>query len=174
MPFVGFQGHQGESSQYVGIGARTGAVIGAYLGSFFSLNGQIDLDVLNINSPTDMNGVTPEVVAVDVTLAFSPFFHADAGPVELAIGPKLGFWRGGWTQTTGGEPDGSGNVGGLVWGANAGVFFPVKTLGLGVLTALHRNTMSSSCFTPPGGSETCTGENLKPDTTFSMAASLIW
>ena len=96
--------------------------------------------------------------------AVAPLFQLPAGPVEIVLGPKLGFFvvldssdpaTGVGTSTT---------QNGIVFGVNAGVFVPVSAAtSMGVLLAFELRRLYEVCYNDADGNEYCmsvTGSNF--------------
>jgi hypothetical protein len=129
--------------------------MGFRIGDFVSLNGELSVDVLNPNFVQAGSSVSE----YDTVLAFSPLVHVPLGNVELAFGPKFGFWEGFYSQS---GPqfaqDGSGSFWGGDLGVQGGVFFAVgPRLWLGGLTSLDVRSYTQQCF-----ESVCSSNNLPP------------
>ena len=120
--FVGFHSIQNSDSG-TGPGLRVGGIAGTRLGDQLSLNGEIVYDLINYDGP--YSGVTD----YNIQVAAAPFFHAPVGPMaDVVVGPKVGFFRQGFSAD-----DGYGNsldfgYNGLLLGLNAGAFYRVSPM----------------------------------------------
>jgi hypothetical protein len=146
-----FQGHAGDG---LGPGFRIGTILGGRLTPQFSLNGELTIDVLNVNNVPSGTDVT----TVEIDFALSPLFHQQLSPTaELVLGPKLGFVGGASSSSVGGQSQGDASVSGYVFGLNAGAFFSIsQSTELGGLLTFEGRKYSQACFTPPGGTQDCT------------------
>jgi hypothetical protein len=126
LPFLGVQSIQNTGSG-TGPGVRIGGIAGTRYGDQLSLNGELVYDVVNYDGP--YTGVT----SYNIQVAAAPFFHLPVGPMaDVVVGPKVGYYRYGFSYD-----DGYGNTAdfgynGLLLGANAGAFFrmsPMLALG---------------------------------------------
>lgn len=152
LPYLGIQANEGATGQDQGVGGRLGGLIGyRTLGGQASFNAELTIDVLNLkNAPTGV-----DVTGAGVDLAFSPLFHFDAGPLELAVGPKLGI---GVTAVQAKDDTGTleNSTTGFTYGANLGAFVPLGNgASLGGLISFQVRTVSQVCSKNYSGTETC-------------------
>jgi hypothetical protein len=139
MGFLGFHAFQGDTGEGLSPGLRLGGLLGFYASPVFSLNGELTLDFLNIDSSSPYNGAT----GVRALLALSPLYHVPAGNVELVIGPKFG----GWGTTLSDDNSGASiSARGYVLGLNAGVFARAGNINLGGLFSFEAGFPTSICF----------------------------
>jgi len=161
LPFIGIESHQGDSGVGLNPGLVLGGILGGRIGSTFSINGELRIDVLNPKNT--QSGV--DETAVEVDFALSPFFHMPFPSGEFLIGPKLGFFGAASQLSYGGIDGDKTSASGFVYGFNSGVFLDVgqrSALG-GMLTFAVRDA-TSVCYTPAGGSEQCGSvSNLVPE-----------
>jgi hypothetical protein len=176
LPYIGFQSVVGSGSSGYSTGFHMGGLLGGHIGPFFSINGELTLDVMNPD--TGSSGIDVTQVFVDLTL--SPLFHFGVPYVEFVVGPKLGMFFYGASETypsSYGYYNSSGDYTGygLAYGFTAGAFFPLGRIALGALLNFTGRSPSEICFTPSGGSEECndspSGSDLK-EITFSFALLL--
>jgi hypothetical protein len=158
--YIGANSFQGKTGDGLGVGFRLGTILGGRLNEQFSINGELTIDVLNPSNVPSGEDLT----VVEVDLALSPLFHAPVGMNgEFVVGPKLGFMGGSSQDMVGGVSQGEGSATGYVYGINAGMFFNVsQTTALGGLLSFQGRSYSKVCFTPPGGSQSCSSTGL-PD-----------
>src|SRR5215831_17613467 len=78
IPFLGFHSFQGAYGSSVDTGARLGAVFGYRMSTFWSLNAELAVDVMNPSGPAsfDSRGYMADV-------ALAPLFHAPFRRTEL-------------------------------------------------------------------------------------------
>jgi hypothetical protein len=153
LPYLGAESRPGQSGQSFGVGFLAGALFGARIGARLSLNGELTIDVANVNS------APPRTQAAwrEFDLALSPLAHLRARRVELVVGPKLGFWQGSYQLTSAGETLDTASARGWVGALNLGVFLPVvQGLSLGGMLSFALKTFDRTCDTPVGQTETCT------------------
>jgi len=114
---------------------RLGSLLGFYVGSHVSINGEFSLDILNPSG----SGTTDEAL---LGFSFSPLIHFGSPRVEFAVGPRLGyFWHPGsdlsYTVFT---------ESGLLYGLNMGAFFlPFRGLSFGGLVSLSAHSTQNVC-----------------------------
>jgi hypothetical protein len=140
MPYLGVNVPVGDTSNGVSTGLRLGGIFGFNVGPFLSLNGELTVDVLNLDSAAGMSATGAEV-----DFAFSPLFHIDLPALELVVGPKLGFFGMSATYSQSGYPDSTFSGSGLAYGFNAGVFIPLGRIAIGGLLNFTGRSYSSAC-----------------------------
>jgi hypothetical protein len=87
--FVGINAFAGESGKNIGPGFRLGGLLGFFASPMFSLNGELSLDVMNLDSNTFGANTT----GVRASLSIAPLVHLPMSPtMEVVLGPKLGVW----------------------------------------------------------------------------------
>jgi hypothetical protein len=159
MFFTGANVFLGKTGEGLDPGFRLGTILGGRLNPQVSINGELTLDFLNpSNVPAGV-----DTSAAEIDFSFSPLLHVPAGGIELVVGPKLGFWGGGATQTFAGQTT-SFRFGGVLAGLNGGLFFSLSpTTQIGGLLSLTVRKYNNNCSTQPGQSEVCDPDNLLPD-----------
>jgi hypothetical protein len=145
MPFVGFQAVQGIAADDYDAGPRVGLLMGAHAAPAVSLNVELAMDFLNPKeSPMAPRGSS--ISGRDLTIAFSPLFHASAGVGEFVIGPKLGFWSSSLESKTPGLDTQQASQTGWAYGLNMGAFAGVgDTAALGALLSYQMTYLSQTC-----------------------------
>jgi len=155
LPYVGVHKFFGETTENTGPGFRMSVIIGGRLAPWLSLNGELTGDVVNFDQMPV--GVAVEESVVDV--AFSPLAHFQAGPAEVAIGPKLGVMTAEATSQTffsSSTAEATGWVGGI----NAGAFGPVSsTVSLGAVFSMSLRKTTEVCSNDTG-TRMCTSNGL--------------
>jgi hypothetical protein len=143
-PFLGIHSFQGTSSRGLDPGFRAGVLAGFMLARLFSLNGELVLDRLNPEG--DGSGTQGH-------LAVSPLVHLAVGRHnEIVIGPKLGAWRGRYSDD---RLVVTSTLTGVAYGLNAGAFFAVgDTMSAGALLSYEVQNAGSFCR-DDGGGELC-------------------
>jgi hypothetical protein len=144
MPYLGVNIPTGSSSDWASTGLRLGGIFGFNVNPFLSLNGELTIDILNMNSAPGSS-----ITGAEVDIAFSPLFHYDLPGLEFVVGPKLGFFGYSATASESGYSDVTYSGSGLAYGVNAGVFVPLGRIAIGGLlnyTGRHFST-SSACDT---------------------------
>ena len=141
MPYIGVNVPVGVSSNGDSTGLRLGGIFGFNVGQFLSLNGELTIDVLNLDTNP---GVSATGAIVDFT--FSPFFHLNVPGLEFVVGPKLGFFGMSTTYSQSGYQDSTYSGSGLAYGFNAGVFIPLGRIAIGGLLNFTGRSYSSQCY----------------------------
>jgi hypothetical protein len=144
MPYLGLNVPVGDTSKVISTGLRLGGIFGFNVGQFLSLNGELTIDILNVDSAM---GVSTTAAEVDFT--FSPFFHFNVPGIEFVVGPKLGFFGMSSTMSQSGSQDSTFSGSGLAYGFNAGVFIPLGRVAIGGLFNFTGRSFSSQCFSDP-------------------------
>ena len=140
MPYIGVNVPVGVSSNGDSTGLRLGGIFGFNVGQFLSLNGELTVDILNLDGGS---GVSASGAMVDFT--FSPFFHFNVPGLEFVVGPKLGFFDTSSTYSQSGYQDSTYSGSGLAYGFNAGVFIPLGRIAIGGLINFTGRSYSSYC-----------------------------
>jgi len=141
MPYLGVNVPVGDTSNGMSTGLRLGGLMGAMVGPFVSLNGELTIDILNPDTPSGMS-----VTEVEADLAFSPLFHLSLPGLELVAGPKIGFFAlsGSVSYSSSTYSDTTYSGSGVAYGFNTGVFIPiVGRLAIGGLLGYTVRSFSS-------------------------------
>jgi hypothetical protein len=150
MGYLGFQSFQGSTGDGLSPGLRLGGLLGFYASPVLSLNGELTLDVLNLDSSRYGSNTT----GVRFVLSLSPLYHIPTtGNFELVIGPKFGVWGTSITADNGNGDEISAS--GYLFGLNAGGFAHVGNVFLGGLFSFEAAVPTEVCFTPAGFSRSC-------------------
>ena len=139
MGYAGFHTFQGTNGEGLGPGLRLGGMLGFYASPVFSINGELSIDVLNLDSATAGSGAS----GVRVDFSLSPLYHIPAaGNFEVVIGPKLGVWDEEFSSS-----DGFTNFSfsGYSLGFNLGGFARVGNILLGGLFAFDYGVATKYC-----------------------------
>jgi hypothetical protein len=118
LPYLGLHSFQNHQAAAYGPGLRIGALFGGRVSQLLSINGELTIDRAKINSPIDLEQWF-------FRASLSPLVHLPAGPVEVALGPKLGIY---WVST---NNSGTGTTiesasSGYLTGLNAGALAPLS------------------------------------------------
>ena len=145
-------------------GLRVGAILGGRVTDVVSANGEITVDVFNVNAgPGDSasGGMTQ--------MTISPLFHAASAIADIVLGPKLGAWALTSRASAGGISS-EVNEAGWTLGANAGVFFPVGqgSTALGLLFSFANLYVTRACQSGSGSGEQCFGDVAGGFSIFSL------
>ncbi|HVZ70787.1 MAG TPA: hypothetical protein VHJ20_00295 [Polyangia bacterium] len=158
LPFAGAHIVQGIASDDYDAGLRAGLLLGVHLTPAVSMNVELALDSLNVANTGDN-----KVSGHDLTIAFSPLFHAPGHIGELVVGPILGYWSDNFTATT---PDGTAHASQLGWtfGANVGSFIAVTPEAeIGLLVSYQFTSPGNGCTAGPTSDiHDCTNTSLFP------------
>ncbi len=141
MPYIGVNVPVGDTSNGVSTGLRLGGIFGFNVGPFLSLNGELTIDVLNLDA-----GSGQSATGAEVDLAFSPLFHLDLPGLEFVVGPKLGFFGMSASSSRSGYPDSTFSGNGLAYGFNAGFFIPLGRIAIGGLFNFTGRSYSHQCY----------------------------
>jgi hypothetical protein len=166
--YLGMHGFHERAGNQTTPGLRLGGLLGGRLSDVFSLNGEFAADLLRFKDLPD--GVTASAAEVD--LAFSPMIHVLGDKVELALGPRLGFWGGyGQLKATGrllqSEKTLKISGSGALYGLNAGLFASLGTASLGMLASYSFRSVGRTCLTDGDLPEAC-------DDSPSQDAERVW
>jgi hypothetical protein len=152
LPYMGLNVPTGDAADVYSAGFRLGALFGWHMGTALSLNGEFNIDVMNVKTISGYNNPTD----VTVDFAFSPLYHVALPQLEIVVGPKLGFFGESMTYKEdyyGTSYSGSGS--GFAYGLNAGVFIPLGNIALGGLLNLTIRNYSSCSTSSNSDSDFC-------------------
>jgi len=162
MPFIGIHTVQGIASEDYDVGGRGGLLLGVRLNPKVSLNVEAAVDVLNVQS----GDRTTSVKGHDLTLAFSPLFHAGGRAAQLVVGPKLGFWSDNFTVTSGSNVA-RASQSGWAYGLNVGAFTAVNEyVEVGLLISYQFIAAVQACTHGPASTDrmcTTTSDAFPPE-----------
>jgi hypothetical protein len=136
MPFAGAHRPAGDAFD---LGLRVGFLAGYHVLPGLSGNGELAVDLLNVNNVSDQRHVKAHVA--DVVLA--PLYHLQFAPGELVVGPRIGVFRSAFADF-----DHEETARGLAYGMNVGVFGSVGDMGMGVLLAYTRRHTTGTDVKP--------------------------
>jgi hypothetical protein len=142
MPYIGVNVPVGDTAKGDSTSLRLGGIFGVNVGQFLSLNGELTIDILSLDTAP---GESSSGAVID--FAFSPFFHFNIPGLEFVVGPKLGFFASSSTYSQSGSPDSTYSGSGLAYGFNAGVFIPLGRIAIGGLFNFTGRSYSSYCQT---------------------------
>jgi hypothetical protein len=137
LPYLGLNFPVGDGSDYYSTGFRMGALLGGYLGSHFSLNGELSIDFLNPDTSVDVTNVL-------LNIGLSPLFHFGPPRLDIVFGPRLGYFVDSMSYS-GGSQDITQSVKGFAYGFNTGAFFQLGRIWLGGLLSLTLHDPSEYC-----------------------------
>jgi hypothetical protein len=171
MPLLGINAIEGMNGGNVDAGLRVGGLLGARIGSMFSINGELTLDTINVKNLAPGESFS----SFNLVLTASPLFHVREGPVEVVLGPKFGFFGYAVSDTPAGGDTGNGHGGGYVIGVNAGTFVAVsRSISLGGLVSFESQSYRQTCFTPPGAPESCRGSPGPADPVVGITGAMLF
>jgi hypothetical protein len=146
MPYVGFATPVGSVSERYYTGLRLGILAGWHISRSLSLSVEITRDFVNRAYDRVTEGYV-ENIAWD--FSFSPLFHLPLGfgTLELAVGPKLGFFKASdeYLVSFGEAFSGSDSYNGLMFGTNIGVIVGIGFIAIGALFSYTSRYYSSWC-----------------------------
>ena len=173
--YIGLQAHEGASGHGQKAGLRLGGILGYRPNDHLSFNGELTLDVLNLDNPAvGAANQGTDVSGAEFDLAFSPLFHTYAGAVELAVGPKLGLWGGGTQYSVSGETT-KYSTGGLVAGVNAGLFVALGNgASLGGLLSFAVRSIGQVCYTDVFGTRTCSNPDVDSEKVLGITGAALF
>jgi hypothetical protein len=169
MPFVGVHSYRSGVMASYYPGPRIGAVLGARLAPWFSLNAEATYDRsffrLLVESQPPSEGFAD--------FALSPFFHVPRGNVELLFGPEVGFFVRSLADQGMTGPYTSWSAG-LVLGLNAGGFVRVTDYAsLGGMLTFERRMDRRYCQTLGTQPEVCTSNDVIDSAVVMRDANLV-
>jgi hypothetical protein len=136
----------GSAANVTRPGPHMGAILGWHLAPWFSLNGELNLSVVQFNG---QNGTSNDATGFLFDYALSPLFHVGAPNLEFVVGPKLG--RFDYSLSDGSYSQSVTGANGWIFGANVGVLVPLRTMAIGGLvtyTSYHATQIcDSTCHT---------------------------
>jgi hypothetical protein len=152
IPFVGLHSYQNADMAAYAPGLRAGAIVGARLLPWLSVNleGTYDRSFL----PHVQGGPSSEFFA---DIALSPLFHFMGGPGEIVVGPEVGYFLRSESTETQGLIHLDDSSTDLAVGLNAGGFARVgRHVSAGLLFSLELRNARRYCQTLGGQPEMCT------------------
>lgn len=173
IPYIGAHSYQGAGGTILGPGVHAGGLLGFRIGDHLSINGELTIDLVNANDLPTGDRYTEEAV----TIGLSPLVAFPVGRgIELALGPKLGWWGSSYYQDASARGKGSGSYAGYDLGANAAGFVQVgRKLWLGGLASFDLRTYGRSCFTAYSDIERCSVGSLpSSDKVVALSALLMF
>ena len=149
LPYLGVNIPVGDAAEGTSAGFRLGGLLGFYVAPILSLNGELNIDVINVDTDAD-------VTTAILDWCFSPLFHFGPPRAEFVVGPKLGFFTEASSYSYGGQ-DYSSSAYGTAYGFNAGLFFALGRISIGGLLNYTAHSYShvcdydDSCYDVDGG-----------------------
>jgi hypothetical protein len=171
MPFVGIHAIEGSNGAHTDPGLRAGVLLGGRVGSMFSINGELNFDLVNVNDlPPGESFVSAKAV-----LSVSPLLHVHEGPLEMVLGPKLGLFGFAYSEAPAGGETASGHGSGFAVGLNAGAFASVsRHMSVGGLISFESLSVRQSCFTPAGSAENCKANPGPADPVLGITGAMLF
>jgi hypothetical protein len=166
---LGVNAFLGSSGEGYGTGFRIGGMFGFFLAPQFSLNLEVMVDVLNLNSNTvaAQNGLH----GIRVVGAFSPLYHVPSSSnLEFVIGPKLG----GWSTSIADDYDYGITYKGYLLGLNAGLFVRSGNLYWGGLFTFENSVISEFCYRDAGLDYGCSSVTGDPEHVLGITGSVLF
>jgi len=151
MPYVGFATPVGGTSDGYDTGFRIGTLLGWHLNRLLSMNVEFTLDFLN------PKGVSSDVSDVATDFSFSPLLHLPLGygPLQLIIGPKIGFFEENISYSIAGDSY-NDSYSGAMFGVNVGLLAGMGNIAIGGLFSYTGRHYSSGCETVDNYDNGCT------------------
>lgn len=150
LPYLGLNFPVGDAGENYSTGFRLGGLMGGYVGPHFSINGELSIDIMNLD-------LASEYEATEVLAAFtlSPLFHFGPPRLDFVIGPRLGFFADAASMSmSGSSSETTYSSTGLAYGFNAGAFFQLGRIWLGGLLSFTAHDASELCV-DDGSGEDC-------------------
>jgi len=144
LPYVGLHSYRQKEASAYGPGLRFGGLFGVRVIDQLSLSAELTVDHSKINQPV--------YVEQDwyFRVSLSPIVHVRVRSLELALGPKLGFYSVSSTYDAGGARVDVTDSG-YATGVNAGVFTAISTeLSIGLLLAFDVMWSQGICVATAG------------------------
>ena len=164
MPFIGVQIPTGDFGDLFDAGLRLGTLLGGHVSQMLSLNGELNIDVLNPKGvPSGM-----DVTAVAVDMFFSPLVHFGTDAFEAFVGPRFGF-SGIMISAKSGSTTSDTSYTGIGYGVNAGFGIPLGSMAVGAMFSYTGRSPTEGCTKRTGYSESC--GDYKGDDLHSVAFS---
>jgi hypothetical protein len=152
MPFVGLHSYQNADMAAYAPGLRAGALVGARLLPWLSVNLEGTYD--RSFEPHVEGGPSSEFFA---DVALSPLFHFTGKPGEIVVGPEIGYFLRSGSAETQALTHIDDSSTGLAVGFNAGAFARMgRHVSAGVLFSLELRNARRYCQTLGGQPEMCT------------------
>lgn len=149
MPYLGINGFAGDTGNGVGPGVRIGGLLGFFASPMFSLNGELSIDFMNLDS-----NLYPNTSGVRASISIAPLFHLPAGGnLEVVVGPKLGVWDEELSDTSGSNA--SQSASGYLVGLNAGLFARAGRTWVGGLFTFESATPDKACANDGFSGDSC-------------------
>lgn len=173
--------HNGLAILYLGVNVPTGSnvdfdagisaggILGFHINHDVSLNGEFTAHALN----------SPHAASYESEYiydgSFSPLYHMGQGNLELAIGPKLGFFGYHFGFDDGYETVDTESQYGVLYGFNAAAFVQVTpVMSIGGLLSFTDHHPTKACSVDRYGYETCGTSNKDDLKVFTIAGALRW
>jgi hypothetical protein len=169
--YIGINGFAGETGQGIDPGVRLGGLLGFYASPMFSLNGELSIDFLNLDSNSP---IYAGLTGVRASLSIAPLFHfpTGTGNMELVVGPKLGVWDEEFTDDN--NSGVTSSFSGYLLGLNAGAFAHVGRTSLGGLFSFESATPTKACSNDGFSGDICSSITGNPTSekvfAFNLAA----
>ncbi len=159
----------GANAEDYSPGLDVGAILGAHVNPNLSLNAELNLNMLNSDYSASYES---EYIGA---ITFSPLYHLGQGNLELAVGPKLGFFSYHLGYDDGYETYDYTSSYGFAYGFNAAVFvqlWPAMSLG-GILSYTGHHA-TKWCTTDVYGDEYCDAADADDLGLITISAALRW
>jgi hypothetical protein len=130
----------GSAANVTRPGPRMGAMLGWHLTPWFSLNGELNLSVVQFNG---QNGTSSDATGFIFDYALGPLFHVGAPNLEFVIGPKLGRFN--YSLSDGSYAQPVTGSSGWSYGVNVGVLVPLRTMAIGGLVTYTSHHATEIC-----------------------------
>jgi hypothetical protein len=166
---LGVNAFLGSTGDAYGTGLRLGGMFGFFLTPQFSLNLELMLDVLNLNSNSfeaqvGMHGLRG-------VLAVSPLYHVPtASNLEFVIGPKFG----GWTTSLSDDNEDGYSYGGYLFGLNAGLYVRSGSVYWGGLLTFENSIVTQVCDRYAGEDVNCDAATGDPQKVVGITGSVLF
>lgn len=150
-------------------GLSVGGILGLHINHDTSLNGEFTAHVLN--SPRSASYESEYIYSG----SFSPLYHLGQGNLELAVGPKLGFFGYYFGYDDGYEIVDTESRYGFVYGLNAAVFVQATpVMSVGGLVSFTGHHATKACVVDRTGWERCGTSDVADLKMFTISGALRW
>jgi hypothetical protein len=155
MPMIGVNSFQGSRAEQIDPGLRLGAMLGGRTSENGSMNGELTIDIVNVQGTPGI-----DISEYVVNASFAPLLHVPVGAGEIVMGPQVGFFYLGLHASDGVNSLDEWGAGWMM-GANAGLLFPINDRAeMGGMISFAYDRPLKLCASGTGTPESCTTDGL--------------